>query len=1296
MLARQMFGLVTISVLLFSLTTRFVSCDLLLDNVPLIAQQSPATILVVTSAADSGSGTLRQALHDARRGDTIIFDPEVFPPSRPTTIAVTSGLPEISQGRLTIDGSNAGVILDGSGIGRRPETLLLDDISLKVDGGPNLISNGDFSSGSVHWRPWDDAPGATRHLRYSDYHSSPQSYEWTTVAQVGESHLVYDTNSTSYPFPNRAYYWPYYRESTVWIPLVSGETVELSLWYRYGGFSVWLNALFSDGHMENIHSKWFDRMEDWTKATTSQTIPSGVIGIALELGFSHSEQWVNGLSIRSSENIIRGLQIINFPGSCIALYGGARNNIIGGDRNIGAGPLGQGNLISGEGNFGIGLWDLETSFNTIQGNYIGTDLSGTVSWGKLRDGIHINGPHHNKVIDNLICGNLNGVYIGNNNESYNTFVGNRIGTDLNGILRLGNRNSGIVIDRASCNVIGPNNIIAFNGGHGIGICSNSMRNTIVQNRIHDNNGNGISVRSYSLHNTFIRNSIYNNSGTGIWLCDFGNEEITPPMIIDFDLRAGTALGVASPNCFVEIFSDSNDEGAIYEGRTKSDDTGFFLLDKGASFSGPRLTATVTDEDGDTSKFSSPTGGQGISLCLQDGNDLHRRSILTKWSYDIDDNRIGVDLSYGVSIGKETLLRIGLKWVRFAYDGLGNPLNWQNVEKEKGNYAIDPEVETFISSLADNGVSIMLNLGVGTGEDRPDYTRFSSKEEIERYANYVRFVVSHFKGRVKYYELWNEPDTDTPWGGISVDNYANLIKLVVPIIRMEDPDAKIVVGATGGQWASGYEKFSRYTLHIDYLKTLLRSGVAPLVDAISWHPFHGNRPDDQYYKSYPQMVQEIMGMAASHGFKGEYLAEEIEWPSNSFHGDGTMSTVTERVAAKYLARAIITHLGLNVTVSAACQSDQSGFSARVIRALCTIMAGARIGNFSADIESDATNIMSYSFILPNGDRLIALWTDGLAVEDDYGVHSTLIIDGTFNEVATCIDVLHGFEQDLIKNFEDGKTTIRNLLVKDYPIIIRLSSARTSSACRTLAISTLYSEVSAKTGRTLYFPMAITNIATNDLTFNLSFISIPEGWNLSFRKTPGDPTFLRTAFLEAGESALFYLEAIPPRNAGVGTYNFTIEVEPKEGICQNLTFTANITGFYELALEFSTLYVKVRPGEITMLTATMNNVGPTRLSNVTLDVSAPSGWQVTLMPNYIDELAPGSFGSIMLQLKSPSNTDIGEYVIGIRSISGCAESPQLLLRVNVQSSPISSWVIGAIPMLAASAMIFLVYLKFARKK
>jgi len=116
----------------------------------------------------------------------------------------------------------------------------------------------------------------------------------------------------------------------------------------------------------------------------------------------------------------------------------------------------------------------------------------------------------------------------------------------------------------------------------------------------------------------------------------------------------------------------------------------------------------------------------------------------------------------------------------------------------------------------------------------------------------------------------------------------------------------------------------------------------------------------------------------------------------------------------------------------------------IRNLSTVMAGARPDNLAVEIESAATNIMSYGFTLPNSDTLFALWTDGAAVDDDPGVRTTLTFPGLSASKVIGIDVLHGFEQELITETGNGNLVIRNLLVKDYPIILRISSTNTNEA------------------------------------------------------------------------------------------------------------------------------------------------------------------------------------------------------------------------------------------------------------
>ena len=76
---------------------------------------------IINSTASEGSGSLQQAVSQAGSGDIIAFDPSVFDPYAPATIFLTEPL-YLGAGGVTIDASNAGVVLDGS---MGPETGIL-------------------------------------------------------------------------------------------------------------------------------------------------------------------------------------------------------------------------------------------------------------------------------------------------------------------------------------------------------------------------------------------------------------------------------------------------------------------------------------------------------------------------------------------------------------------------------------------------------------------------------------------------------------------------------------------------------------------------------------------------------------------------------------------------------------------------------------------------------------------------------------------------------------------------------------------------------------------------------------------------------------------------------------------------------------------------------------------------------------------------------------------------------------------------------------------------------------------
>jgi len=123
-------------------------------------------ICLVTATLDDGSsGTLRRCLQDAQAGDTVRFDTDVFPTTNPTTIAVQGGeLPALQHGTITVDASDAGVILYGGDLGNYETGLRINSDGntiygleiqnfpgdgIQVNGWGNTIGGPDSGQGNI-------------------------------------------------------------------------------------------------------------------------------------------------------------------------------------------------------------------------------------------------------------------------------------------------------------------------------------------------------------------------------------------------------------------------------------------------------------------------------------------------------------------------------------------------------------------------------------------------------------------------------------------------------------------------------------------------------------------------------------------------------------------------------------------------------------------------------------------------------------------------------------------------------------------------------------------------------------------------------------------------------------------------------------------------------------------------------------------------------------------------------------------------------------------------------------------
>jgi hypothetical protein len=226
-------------------------------------------------------------------------------------------------------------------------------------------------------------------------------------------------------------------------------------------------------------------------------------------------------------------------------------------------------VISGNNNGGIQFYTSAASYNKMLGCYVGTDATGTKAIPNINSGVAIRQAHHNTIggttagSRNVISGNgTNGIVVNGGGANYNTILGNYIGTNASGTARLGNNHYGIEISEPNNTVggttSGARNVISGNKWTGVVLWLASGSNNKVQGNyigtdhtgMYDlgNYWRGIDITNGSSNNTIggsgaARNVLSGNEHDGVRVYQGSNNTISYNYI-GFAANGSKALGNA--------------------------------------------------------------------------------------------------------------------------------------------------------------------------------------------------------------------------------------------------------------------------------------------------------------------------------------------------------------------------------------------------------------------------------------------------------------------------------------------------------------------------------------------------------------------------------------------------------------------------------------------------------------------------------------------------------------------------------------------------------------------------------
>jgi len=177
---------------------------------------------------------------------------------------------------------------------------------------------------------------------------------------------------------------------------------------------------------------------------------------------------------------------------------------------------------------------------------------------------------------------------------------------------------------------------------------------------------------------------------------------------------------------------------------------------------------------------------------------------------------------------------GARWTRAEF-------RWDRLEATRGR-PIWTESDRLVDSMIREGISvqgILISTPDWAKETRgflPQGLNLPYTDPQNLWARYVRDVATRYKGKVRYWEVWNEPDYPDVFWGATVADYYQMLKVSYQTIKSVDPEAKVLMAGLA------------FYFNPHFLEELVRVMMADptgqannyYFDILAWHTYSGPR------------------------------------------------------------------------------------------------------------------------------------------------------------------------------------------------------------------------------------------------------------------------------------------------------------------------------------------------------------------------------------------------------------------------------------------------------------------------
>jgi hypothetical protein len=232
---------------------------------------------------------------------------------------------------------------------------------------------------------------------------------------------------------------------------------------------------------------------------------------------------------------------------------------------------------------------------------------------------------------------------------------------------------------------------------------------------------------------------------------------------------------------------------------------------------------------------------------------------------------------------------------------------------------------------------------------------------------------------------------------------------------------------------------------------IKPGWGAKIDGIGWHWGGGSDP------GYMQQVKDFKKECEALGFRGKYFATELYVICG--YPPGPPATVSEEQMAKLFTQSGVMHAAMDME-GGPCHPHFTGYPlpqtltrwtwpTQIInpcqpsmtyymwRSVATATDDLHPAEFPVELTADK-QCFALTFRRGDGELVVASWIMGGPSDGIVETKADIALPGTVAKHAWVIDIMNGTEQELNIGSHNGSTVIKGMLIKDYPVLMRLAT------------------------------------------------------------------------------------------------------------------------------------------------------------------------------------------------------------------------------------------------------------------